>query len=199
MCEFHLQVTEDERISALGSALIARGITISNASESPRNIPCIINELKETRHYCQFSGGGDYLRLAGDATANPSMDTSNVNVSPQYEEEIGHIGVKATEASSQKALEYQLRANTIVGCLKNFLHLLENNKISEDLQKLDILPCYGIACTGAGSFCFIKLEVNLECMYFHYKVQMKNFASRNNTAALIDLSLGYIAGKKILF
>ena len=144
----------------------------------------------------QFSGDGNLFFNVSEEAAVMCTDAIPLDRSPQHNDDIltGNVlEEKKTEAQSTDALKYQLMANMIIGSTKAFIDTLTVEKIA-----LATLSCYGIACTGAGTFAFMKLEIDFvnNKMSFHYKIPLGTYA-HTTAAALIDYSIAYIATKMV--
>ena len=148
--------------------------------------------------YCQFSGGGDlcYVSNEREVTVITSGE-EEIGNSPKndFEEiEVGVIEGEKMEGKSPESVISQLRANMIVACVNTFINNL--GITNKNLHEIQMLSSYGIVCTGAGDFGFMKLEIDFskEEMTFVRKIQ---FAQRPRilTAVHVDLALDYIVGK----
>ena len=143
LAQFQHDISKQDRIDALSQAL-------SNPKILQRNVTCVLSTLYDTRHFCQFGGGGDiYFKLkllAGEIRGLITTDMEFVTLSPNDQ------GMRANSLLEGKGqfmgtadkIRYQLMANLVVACTKT---LIDKIKAGEDLQKLQLLSCYGLACT----------------------------------------------------
>ena len=158
-------------------------------------------ELPEGQGYCQFSGGGDmcFVSSKSEATVITTAEEDMVDSSPRNDFEEINIGViegKKMEGKSQQALISQLQANMIVACVNTFVNNLITGIIDKNLIELQMLSSYGIVCTSAGDFGFMKLEIDFlgKKMTFVDKIRLAQ-KPHVLTAVYIDLALDYIVGK----
>ena len=171
---------------------LKKGITTSYKDLQPVPFP-------QGQGYCQFSGGGDicYVSNGMEATVITTAE-EDIGNSPKdnFEEiEVGVIEGEKTEGTSPETLISQLRANMIVACVNTFVNNLIMGITNKDLLEMKMLSSYGIVCTGAGDFGFMKLEIDFSKeMTFVHKIP---FARRLHvtTAVYIDLALDYIVEK----
>lgn len=191
---FQSDVPEKERIESIRISL-KKGIKMGDTI-----LKCSVDVPNDQIPFCQFSGGGDLFFTVIKESAVLCTDIAlleQIEGSPQRDDElltgsIIDLEGKKIEAKSTAALRYQLMANMIIGCTKFFIDTLYN----EQSVDTETLSCYGIACTGAGTFGFMKLEINFAnvTMSFHSKIPFKTY-KHTATAALIDFSIAYIANR----
>ena len=112
-------------------------------------------------------------------------EEEEIGNSPKHdfeEIEIGVIEGKKMEGKSQESVISQLRANMIVACVNTFINNL--GITNKNLHEIQMLSSYGIVCTGAGDFGFMKLEIDFSKneMTFVCKIQ---FAQRPHIHILV--------------
>lgn len=194
-----IPVSESERLSALEDAIKTKGVIEFTGDHGEHHrVKVTSTRIFNSSDYCQFSGGDDlYLQFEGGSSAVLCMDMEEVEVSPDYESDIKMKGAGVIERDSSIALTNQLKANMVVACVKQFLHEV-STITQENIRKLEVISCHGIACTGLCEFTFIKVEIDFskESITFYTRIPFLR-SGHVQVAALIDYSLCYIAKKNI--
>ena len=148
--------------------------------------------------YCQFSGGGDicYVSNEREASVITTVEEEEDIVSSSPRNNFEEIEGKKMDGKSPEALISQLRANRIVACVNTFVNNLIMGITNKNLLEMQMLSSYGIVCTGAGDFGFMKLEIDFSKKEMTF-VRKIPFAQRPRilTAVYLDLALDYIVGK----
>lgn len=188
---FKPDISEALHIESLRFAL-ARGNILNHDVQC-----CTLLMLDDRIHFCQFGGGGDiYLRLSGQL-AVVGGDTNAIKLSQEDNRTCMNTSFEGKANSTDSTqLKYQLMANMVVA---GFIDSVKDGKMEQsELVKLQKLSCYGMACTGASTFCFLKLVIDFSTnnMLFKFKVPMTTFPVRN-TAAAIDLCIAYVMKKEL--
>lgn len=148
------------------------------------------------------SQGGDiFINVYGTGTVMCTSREDSVPLSlspPDANEQVTGtiLEGKRSDAVSLDTLLYQLMANMVTVCTRRFEQLVIEMEDEATLHSLNIISCYGIACTGSGEFSFLKLKLNLEDekMHFITKIPLSKFFP-STTAALIDFCIHYITAK----
>ena len=198
--------SEDERIVCLHNAL-AKHLDSSYVISK-------LDHKRTSKHFCQFSGGGDLCisrpieksdplvflgsqndsdQTGNSSTEQPSVGNQNIRVSPiQLGTSTSPIlcieGKK--EFCDDDKLKFQLWANMVVVSVTGFINRLPKFT-DNDLLEVTQITGYGIACTGNGTTGVFKLSMEFgKFTKIYTKVELGN-RPRLNAAVLVDCALDY--------
>jgi len=112
----------------------------------------------------QSTVAGDESVVGGSAEQSPV----NANVSPTAYgiQKMSSLTIEAKHGSASyiNAMLYQLWANMLVLCIKQFADRFKPNDVKkftkDELISLNILIAYGVACLGDGSIAAYKIEID---------------------------------------
>ena len=206
------EVSESTRVEALRKSLESNNYNVERCDSA-----------KTTKHYCEFSGGGDIFisrkdvsvplvfvspavaKMTGpdeapnEAPNEPSVVKLRVSPLHQGESKLASLSIEAKKGNPNSTkLRCQLWANMVILTVTNFMNAICPDQSSTKMSKTDLLRIkqvtgYGMACSGDGMVGAYKVEMKFDEITSFITKLELGSRERLKAAELMDFILTYYA------